>query len=194
MPSIKINRSKKLKIFLISIIFIILGIVLTIFTGYRRVLNQVNRPVADVINKANVSLDKVHQTSTKNGIKEWNLDAASVQYNIKERLAIFRDISVIFYLKDKNRVRLTAKKGILNTDSNDIKIIGNVVIENKVYTVYTDALRYLNKKRVLFSEAPVKIKGDFLILSGNALSFDLNTDKISMEGNIKGTFSVKTTL
>ena len=194
MPYIKKNRSQKIKLFLFIIIFFVLGIVVMITAGHRRVLNNVNKPVSDVKKKANVSLDKVHQTSTRNGKKEWDLDARSVQYDIEKSLAIFQELFVVFYLKDKSEISLIAKQGILDTSSNDIKINNNVVIKNKGYSFYTDELIYLHKKHILFSNGPVQIKGNFLILTGKALFFNLKTNKIKLEGNVEGTVSVKKNL
>ena len=43
-----------------------------------------------------------------------------------EKEAVFQKPSVIFYMKNQEKVRLTAEKGVVQTASNDIKVSGDV--------------------------------------------------------------------
>ncbi|NIW00262.1 LPS export ABC transporter periplasmic protein LptC, partial [Candidatus Saccharibacteria bacterium] len=69
------------------------------------------------------------------------------------------DLKVTFFLDDASEITLTADKGILNTDSNDIEVSGNVVVINREYKLLTEELNYAHDKRVLYSTAPVTISG-----------------------------------
>jgi len=194
MPLIKNNNPKKIKLFLLSVILITLGVILSVFVGHRRVYDKENYLVSDVQSKANISIAKVHQTATRNGIKEWSLDAASVDYIDKSNQAIFQDLSIIFYLKDKTKVYLTANQGILKTDSNDIKVLGNVVVKNEYYSLKTENLHYKHNSRIIFSKVPVRISGNSFDFVADSMSLNLITNKILLQGRVKGTLNEKITL
>ncbi len=194
MPLIKNNNPKKLKLFLLSVILITLGVILSIFVGQRRAYDKETHIVSEVQSKANISIGKVHQTATRNGITEWNLDAASVEYIDKSNQAIFQDLSVTFYLKDKTKVYLTANQGILETDSNDIEVLGNVVVKNEYYRLKTENLHYKHNSRIIFSKVPVKITGNSLDFVADSMSLNLITNKTLLQGRVKGTLNEKITL
>lgn len=194
MKFLKNTHQKKLKFFLISIIFLTFGVILTVFLQYRHVLEKNDTLVSIVQSKANVSIGSAHQTATQNGRKEWSLDAASADYMDKKKQAIFKDLSVIFFLKDKTEVYLTANRGILKTDSNDMEIHGNVVVKNTSYKLRCENLYYAHKKRIIFSKVPVNITGDSFELVADSMSLNLNTNRTLFEGKVKGVFSGGITL
>jgi len=189
MKFIKNAHQKKLNFFLISIIVLTFGIVVIVFFQYRHILEKNDTLVSIVDNKSNVSIGRAHQTATRDGRKEWSLDAASADYMDKNNQAVFKDLSLTFFLKDNTEVYLTANQGILKTDSNDIEINGNVVVTNTSYKLRCENLYYAHKKRIIFSKVPVNIIGDSFELVADSMSLNLNTNRTLFEGKVKGTFS-----
>jgi LPS export ABC transporter protein LptC len=187
MPFLENYNPKKLKLILLSVILIALGATIVVFVSHRRVLDKEENIVSSIQSKANISIGKAHQTATRNGIKEWSMDAASVNYIVKKNQAIFRDVSVIFYLKDKTEVYLTANKGILNTDSNNMELFGNVVVKNAKYRLKTENLHYKHNKRVISSKVPVIITGTAFDFAADSMSINLNTNNTMLEGKVEGT-------
>ena len=179
---------KKIKLVLLSVLLLISGITLALFIGYRRISNQDAGLISAVQNQANISLGKVHQTATRNGVKEWTLDARSAHVIHAKKQAIFQDLSITFFLKNNSKVYLTSNQGILHTDSNDIEVSGNVVVQNKSYRLKTEILHYKHKERVLFSEVPVNIISQTARITGDSMSHDLDANKTMLKGNIKGSF------
>jgi len=187
MPFLKNHNHKKLKLILLSAIVSALVVILAVFVTQRHSIEKKGDVVSDIRSKANISIGKAHQTAIRNGIKEWNLDAASVNYMVEKNQAIFRDLSVTFYLKDKSQVYLTANKGILNIDSNDMEIFGNVVVKSTTYRLKTENLFYRHNRRIIFSKVPVTVIGDAFELAADSMSLNLNTNKTMFEGKVKGT-------
>ncbi|MGB2928007.1 MAG: LPS export ABC transporter periplasmic protein LptC [Desulfobacterales bacterium] len=184
---LKNYNHKKLKLILLSVILSALGVILAVFVTHRHFLEKKEDVVSDIRSKANISIGKAHQTAIKNGIKEWNLDASSVNYMVNKNQAIFQDLSVTFYLKDKSQVYLTANKGILNIDSNDMEIFGNVVIKSSTYRLKTENLFYRHNRRIIFSKVPVTVTGAAFDLAADSMSLNLNTNKTIFEGKVEGT-------
>ncbi len=183
------KKSKKLKIFLISLIIIIIIIIIFIFADYQSIITRNQNLVSTIQNKTDISINKIHQTAIRNSLKEWSLDAGSVNVISAKNKAILKNLFITFYLKDEEKVYLTADHGVLKRDSNDIEVAGNVVVKNKSLKLLTEKLNYENKSRIIKIMVPLKIAGDSFNLLANSMVFDLNTDIVVFEGNVKGTFS-----
>ena len=113
---------------------------------------------------------------------------------IKKKQLILDDISVIFYMKAGKEAYLTAAKGFLYTDSNNIEITGDIVVKNNNYVLKTEKLNYEHNRRILFSNVFVEITSNSKQLTADSIFFDLNTEKTRLEGNVKGFFSENTKL
>ena len=185
---VKNQNPGKLKFFLISIIIISLGIIIAVFSAYRSVLDKTAGPKSAMQSAAKMSLGKVHHTATRNGVIEWSLDASSARLLDEKKQLILDDLSIVFYMKDGKKAHLTAKKGFLHTNSNDIEVTGNVMVRNNNYVLKTEKLNYKHNRRILFSNVPVEISSNSEKLTADSISFDLNTKKTMLEGSVKGAF------
>jgi len=184
---IKMN-SKTIKIILIAIIIISTSVIIGYYLGKRGSFSDLEESISSMKDNASISIDKVHQESTRDGVKEYVLDASSAQYIIQKKQAIFNNVSVTYFLKGNKRMYLTADKGILSTETNNIEIIGNVVVKNEDYKLHTDVLYYDHEHRKIYSKAPVKIIEGKSILMANSMAIDLNTNNLTFDG-VRGEFT-----
>jgi len=188
------KKPKKIKIFLLATIFIALSGIIGIYIGFQQD-SKVSESIPESVEPdATLSIGKIHQTATRKGKKEWSLEANSARYVDKTSQMVLKDLMVTFFLDDKSEITLAADKGILNTDSNDIEVSGNVVVKNKEYKLLTERLNYAHDKRVLYSTAPVTISGPSAHLAADTISFDLNTKKVTLEGSVETTLDNNFTL
>jgi len=194
MSVIKHKNPKKLKLFLLAFIVIALTTVIAVFINYRRILENPEKLISSLPGDANLSIGKIHQTSTKNGVKEFTLDAASAYYTASKKEVILNDLSVTFFLKNKQEVYLTANKGILETESKDIEVTGNVILKNESSRLVTEKIQYKHGLRLLLSKVPVKIIGNSYQLTADRMSLDLNTNNTVFEGRVEGAFSENFTI
>ena len=183
------KKPQKIKILLLATILITLGGVIGIYLGFRQDSKIAESVPESIEPDATLSIGKIHQTATRKGKKEWSLEASSAHYIDKTNQMVLKDLSVIFFLKDNSEVTLAADRGILQTDSNDIAVSGNVVLNNKEYKLLTEKLNYAHDRRVLYSSAPVIISGASAQLAADSISFDLNSNKITMEGSVEATIA-----
>jgi len=183
------KKPKKIKILLLATILITLGGVIGIYIGFRQDSKLTESVPESVEPDATLSIGKIQQTATRKGKKEWSLEASSAHYIDKTSQMVLKDLSVIFFLKDNSEVTLSADRGILKTESNDIAVSGNVVLNNKEYKLLTEKLNYTHARRVLYSSAPVIITGTSAQLAADSISFDLNSNKITMEGSVEATIA-----
>ena len=183
------QRSKKLKIFALVAVVFVLGVVVAVYAGYRLLTGAPEKLIASIAEDAKLSLGKIQQTATRDGRTEWRLDAASARYLEAENQVQLSDLTVTFYTESGQEVQLSASDGLLNTESNDIEVSGDVKIMNEDYTLNTATLNYRHDQRIIFSKAPVVIKrriGGHL--TADALTLDLNTNLLVLKGHVKGDF------
>ncbi len=139
--------------------------------------------------KAALTLSRMHQTSSKNGIKEWTLEAASAKLLKEENLAVMEDVTLVFYLAGNQRVALTSKQGSLDTKQHDMTFSGEVTVTHTDYILTTDKLHYEKKRHILYSNGTVVIKGKNSTIEADSFHTDLNRKKAVLMGNVKGKFS-----
>jgi LPS export ABC transporter protein LptC len=178
--------NRKIQIILISVISVTISVTVAVFIGYRYISKKPEKAIPLVLDGSSISIEKIHQTSTKNGVVEWSLDANSASYNEDKKEAIFEDLSVTFFTKDNLKIHLTADKGILKTESSNIEIRGNITVKNEDYVLKTSKINYDNEKRIIFSKVPVEISGKSLNLVAGSMTIDLNTNKAELSGKVEG--------
>ena len=132
-------------------------------------------------------VERIHQTSTRAGRTEWSLEAASAQYVLPEKKMILKDLAVTFFAEDGQRVYLTSRNGRVKTDSHDMEARDDVVIYNDLYRLETEQINYAQAARMITSDTPVKITGQAGEIMADSLSVDLNTNRLVMKGNVRGT-------
>jgi LPS export ABC transporter protein LptC len=177
-------RVKKLSIFLLLVILIAIGTIVAIFIGYRQVSDAPESLLSSIKDGADLSLGKIRQTATREGRKEWSLEAGSADYIENEKKAVLKKIFITYYLEDNREVYLEADQGILNTATNDIEFSGNVVVRNENYRLKTDRLDYRHNERLIFSNEPVHISGSDAEITANSLKYDLKNNQIFLNGNV----------
>ena len=185
---------KRIKLILLSIILITVGIIIVVYLGYRRISDTPELILSTIQDGANMSIGRIQQTATRDGKREWSLEATSAHYIETEKQVILKDLAITFFLDDNSEVYLAAQKGILNTDSNDIEVSGNVVITKDNYRLTAEQLNYDHKQRIIFSKVPVTISGNSANILADSAIFDLTTKKVRLEGNVEGTLSAKRAL
>ena len=179
---------KKIRFAIFSVIVITIGIVIAVFIGYRKIFNTQDRLLSVIEDNANISIGKVHHISTRNGIKEWSLEARTAKVVNSEKKILLEEIDAIFFMKDGKKVYLTSEHGVLKTDTNDIECTGNVVVRFETYRLETATMNYDHSKRTIFSRVPVNISSKLSDLTADTMSFDLDTKKAFFNGNVKGYF------
>jgi LPS export ABC transporter protein LptC len=130
--------------------------------------------------------ERIHQSATRDGRTEWILDAASGQYLLTEKKVLLKDLAVTFFTQDGRKVYLTARNGAVKTDSHDMEAQDDVVVYNDLYRLETAQMNYAQASRRITSDTPTKITGQAGEILADALAIDLNTNRMVMNGNVRG--------
>ena len=183
----RLKKTKKLSIFLLIIILSAVGVIVSVFIGYRQISTAPELLLTSIKEGANLSLGKIRQTATRDGIKEWSLEADSANYMEAENKVDLKKLAVIYFLEDNREVYLEADQGILQTDTNDIEFSGNVVIRNGEYQMKTEHLNYDHGQRIIICDQSIRIWGQDGEIKAESAEYDLNADKIVLKGNVVAT-------
>jgi LPS export ABC transporter protein LptC len=183
----RLKKTKKLSIVLLTVILLAVGMIVSVFIGYRQASNAPELLLSSIKEGANLSLGKIRQTATRDGKKEWSLEADSANYMEAENKVDLKNLSVVYFLKDNREVYLKADRGILQTDTNDIEFSGNVVVKNEAYQMKTEHLNYEHGRRIIICDQSIRIWGQGAELTAESAQYDLNADKIVLKRNVVAT-------
>ena len=137
---------------------------------------------------ATIVIDSFHQTSTRDGSREWSLDAQSAVLDSAGKEAEFEKLAITFYLEGGDEVYLTADRGTLQMESKDMVVSGNVVVTNDDFILKTNRLFYNNQEQLFSSKDPVRIDSGESRLDADTLVYNLATNITEFTGRVRGTF------
>jgi LPS export ABC transporter protein LptC len=181
------HRTKRLRRLLLLTVGISLIAVVWVFYQFRQDRAAVRIPLpSQAATQAIMAISQVHQTATKDGAIQWELDAATAELETGTGKMVLKSPKVTFFLDDGTRVNLTAKEGTLHTSSKDIEVRGNVLVRNNRYTLATEVLAYEHQQHVLYADASVQIIGQDLELKAATMHYDLNTNQTRFQGQVEG--------
>jgi len=139
--------------------------------------------------EAALKLNLMKQISKKNGITEWELEAATATLMKEQDQAVLTDVRVVFHTRDGQNVLLTSDKGILDTRSHDMQFLGNVEVRHLTYLLKTDKLHYKKKPHIIYSDERVRLEDTHSVVEADTMEIALNQNTIVLQGHVKGNFS-----
>ena len=174
-------------------LIVLLVLMITIILGFFYFDKLVSKPVqihdVKIDTKAALKLNVLKQISKKNGIKEWELQAASATLLKNENKAVLIDVSIIFFTKDNKKVHLTSEKGTLNTKTHDMIFSDNVVVTYETSVLRTDKLHYNKKEHIIYADTHVKLEKQNSVIEADSMITRLNDNYTILKGHVRGNFS-----
>lgn len=168
---------------------LVLAVTVALFLGYRRVARQPDVILHQLQKQAEMHLKQVRQTATRQGVREWRLEAQSATLIDGRETMLVLNPQVTFYMKTGETVHLTADQGKIHTDTSAMTVSGRVTADNGSYQFQTESLQYDPVKRELRSNLPVTLSGDAFALRADGMTLDLETNITRFEGNVEGSIS-----
>ncbi len=181
------GRSQKIKWTIVAIVALSFIAVGWAFYQYRQTRGSLKIPLPPATaTQAIMALSRVHQTATKDGHAQWELDADAAELEAGSGKMVLKAPKVNFFLDDGTKISLTAREGILNTRTNDMEVHGKVRIHNNRYTLTTETLTYEHTHRVLQTESAVQITGAAMDLKAATMHYNLTTNQTEFDGRVEG--------
>lgn len=174
-----------------AVLFCIIGLMLAgLGMGLLRFHHLKEEPDALAVlpEYSDITLNHVHHVATRNGIKEWVLDAESVRYQKDENKTILKDISVTFFLNNGKTVHLVSSDGAFFTDTKDMEVSGDVVVRSGPSELKTEKLCYDYESRSISTDSRIVIKGEGIHLTGKGMTFSFKTEQAVVRGGVEAVF------
>lgn len=135
---------------------------------------------------ADIRIEKARYVETKNGRKEWELEADSAQYFKDNDLTVFENVKVVFYSQKGVDYTLTGREGRLKNDSKDMDITGDVVVTSTDnYQLKTDSLKYTASIKQISTKDKVFFTGPNITIEGVGFLADLTAERASVLANVR---------
>ena len=180
-----LNR-KRLKTVLTIAIVGAIGLLGAVFAGYRYFDNNKAEMLMKAAQNADLSLKGLKHTATKNGIREWSLEASQASFDGERKEAYLENVSIVFFQDNIEKIFVKAEHGTLKTDLNDILLNGNVAVKHDQYVLKTDSMTYIHSENKISSSSQVNITGNSFVFKADSIRFNLSDKKTVLEGNVKG--------
>jgi LPS export ABC transporter protein LptC len=139
---------------------------------------------------ADLKLDRVHYTETREGMKEWELEAASAVYYREQNIIALEKVRATFYGKNQESYVLVGEKGRFNTQTKVIEVYDGVKVDSSLgYQLRTQSLRYQADQKELSTSDPVEMKGPDIQVEGVGMVVELNRQCLRILGGVTTTLS-----
>lgn len=185
----KLTNHAKIRLLLILVLIFIIVCLFAIYFYEKFSADTLLIKNIKIDSKAALVLSSMHQTSTKNGVKEWTIDATSAKLLKDKNKVIMENVSIVFFMKNLKKIYLSSKHGALDTKTHDMTFTDNVKVRHSGYTLETEILHYEQKRHMIYSTKHVRIKDHDSMIEGDSLKVDLNKNRTILRGNVKGLFS-----
>jgi len=200
------SRKEKLRIF--QILFLITGLSIIFFTFLKSSKFQKEQIISDNLQKEidkEISRQDSNKNSTFYNVKYSGLDLEGNRYTISSKKAVNSDndenvvnmsgVLAVFYFKDNTELNISSSKAIYNNKTLDIKFEDSVKCLYEDSELYAGNAEFLNSKNSLSVSDNVKIIDTKGTIFADKLTFDIENKTLNItslnENTIKSKINYK---
>jgi LPS export ABC transporter protein LptC len=182
------NRRKALIIFAV-LAAILCGAAIWVISLLQEPGKTLQKVMSD---KVDLQVRNVRYTEVGDSGMRWEIVADTARYLKKENLALFEKVMVKLVMKDGKTYVMTGDRGKFNTESRDMEIEGNVVIESEDSGRFTtDRLKYREAEKKVETEGPVVMERGGIRVSGVGMIYTLGEKKVSLLSQVNARITGK---
>lgn len=154
-----------------------------------RAMKSVNL-IPNLPKNIDVSLQKIHYSETKGGIKKWDLVADKADYDKGNDIILLEKIRlVVLSATDSGDITLTADRADYLSKSKNIKLQGNVVAKSASGMVFTTGhADYAAAKSMIHTTDRVKFVDKGLTIEGRGMECMTESKKIKVLQDVTATY------
>jgi LPS export ABC transporter protein LptC len=173
-------------------IVVITGVIILVISVAAIVLVMESRksspiPLLNIMSdKVDLQVKNINYTDVGDSGLKWEIKADSAKYIKSENLAMFDRVRVKLLMSDGKTIVMTGDKGILNTNTKDMEITGNVeVVSDRGDRLTTDILKYSGSERRIYSEVAVTMENARMQVRGMGMSLSLEDKDLSLLSRVR---------
>lgn len=139
---------------------------------------------------ADLQLKKVKYTETREGVKEWELEAFSVGYFQEEGIVVCEKIKATFFGQNKVSYTLTGVQGKFHIKTKVIEVFGGVKIDSTDgYHLRSSSIKYLAERRELITTDLVEMEGPRFRVEGQGMIIDIDRQRVKVLSQVNTVFA-----
>lgn len=127
-----------------------------------------------------------HMVATRGNKLEWEFYARAAQVYEKIRVAKAQDIRVVYWRNNEVVSTLTARRGVIQTDNNNLRAEDNVeMISKEGVRLLTERLQWDQVRQKIYTDLPVRVERKGSILTGVGLETDSELKQLDVLSHVK---------
>jgi len=137
----------------------------------------------------NFVMDKVIIMQNQSGKTTAEIRADQALTSDKPDEFVLITVDADLYGEDNDLVKVRARKGIYNTETRQLTLVGEVHVD-RVATrqqLFTELLYYFDHNRTIKSPGDTRLLGEQVEINGSSLDYDIITGQYQIGGRVKGT-------
>ncbi len=139
---------------------------------------------------ADLKLVRVHYQETHDGVKEWEVEAASATYYKEDQMVLFENVKATFFGKNGGNYVLLAEKGRFDTKDKIIEGFGGVQLKaSDGYILRTQRLKYESAQKEIRTEDAVLLEGPDMRIEGTGLVVEVDRQRIKVFKEVQTTIN-----
>jgi LPS export ABC transporter protein LptC len=173
-------------------IVVITGVIILVISVAAIVLVMESRksspiPLLNIMSdKVDLQVKNINYTDVGDSGLKWEIKADSAKYIKSENLAMFDRVRVKLLMSDGKTIVMTGDKGILNTNTKDMEITGNVeVVSDRGDRLTTDVLKYSGSERRIYSEGAVTMENARMQVRGMGMTLSLEDKDFALLSKVR---------
>lgn len=137
-----------------------------------------------------LALKDIDYTHVEEGVARWRLQAEQVEHQSSKELLQVRSPHLDFYDEQGQfQGTLVADDGQVSNDYHQVLVTGNVVLESvDGYKFYTETLNYDHGQQQVTTEAPVRLVGERLEMTGRGMLLNLVSRELTVKADVETRF------
>ncbi len=135
---------------------------------------------------ADLKMDRVHIVQNKQGSKNWEMWADTAKVYRKKDHTKLENVHLRFYPKNGQIMDVTADNGLMENQSRNMRLRGNVLIKTQDgISMRTEALQFRPKEKKIDSDEKIFVRGDTFRLTGVGLRGRTDLGRYFLNKNVK---------
>lgn len=137
-----------------------------------------------------VSLQRVHYTETRQGVKRWDLSADRAEYSKDKETTILSGVRLVVAGKGKTGdFTVTADRADYQNETKDIQLSGNVHGASASGMDFTTSrLNYVAARSQLETDQAVRFKDGGMLIEGTGMEFHTQTRRLKLMKNVSAVY------
>jgi LPS export ABC transporter protein LptC len=144
-----------------------------------------------VVPEADLALQRIHYTETRDGVRRWTLEADSAKHDVGHGVTRIENIRVAFHPEQGAGadMTMTARQGTVKIEEGELFVQGDVVVHSPDgYTVETESLQYHEAERQISTRDPVRLVSEGMEMTGKGMILDIQAQTFVLLANVQAKF------